>query len=149
MSTQMKITAEQAGPISLDLSVQAGTVRVTVDPAVTQAVVTVATDDDEGPVAEAIRAITSTEFTRDANAWLKVTVPQIPGSSGTVQIGGSNFQFNGGFGMNVVSVDNVGVGMQMIGNDVYMGGKKVIENGRVIAATGTPAPAAPAPSPWT
>ncbi|MCM2424275.1 DUF4097 family beta strand repeat-containing protein [Streptomyces sp. RKAG293] len=137
MSTQMKITAEHTGPISLDLSVQTGTVRVTVDPAITQAVVTVATDDDEGLVADAIRAITSTEFTRAADAWLKVTVPQIPGSSGSVQMGGSSFHFNGGVGMSVVSVDSIGVGMQMIGNDVYMGGKKVIENGRVIAATGT------------
>lgn len=137
MSTQMKISSEHTGPICLDLSVQTGTVRVTVDPAITQALVTVATDDDEGPVAEAVRAITSTEFTRAADAWLKVTVPQTPGSSGSVQMGGSSFHFDGGFGGNVVSVDNVGVGMQMIGNDVYMGGKKVIENGRVIAAAGT------------
>ncbi|MFY0516053.1 hypothetical protein ACOMD4_37560 [Streptomyces anulatus] len=54
MSTMFTATAEASGPVWLDLAIPFGTVTVTVDPDLTNAVVAVRTAADEGPVAEAV-----------------------------------------------------------------------------------------------
>ncbi|WP_327332976.1 DUF4097 family beta strand repeat-containing protein [Streptomyces anulatus] len=54
MSTTFAATAEASGPVWLDLAIPFGTVTVTVDPDLTNAVVAVRTTADEGPVAEAV-----------------------------------------------------------------------------------------------
>lgn len=138
MSTQQTFTATASGSIWADVISQTGMVNVTVDPMLKNAVITVSTPDTEGPVADAVRNATSREHASNGLNVLEVRVPKIPGN--TVQMGNSSFSFSGG---NMVVGQNFGVvtgsvtGMTISNGDVYVGGRKVVENGRVVAEQGT------------
>ncbi|MEU9072581.1 DUF4097 family beta strand repeat-containing protein [Streptomyces sp. NPDC048306] len=135
MTTQT-FTATTAGPIWADVISHIGTVNVTVDRTLKNALITVSTPDEEGPVADAVRDTTSREHTSNGVNVLEVRVPKVNGggntfiggggfSTTTMTVGGSTFTFSGSGGVS------------MVGGDIYMGGKKIVENGRVIAEQGT------------
>ncbi|MEU3986368.1 DUF4097 family beta strand repeat-containing protein [Streptomyces sp. NPDC026672] len=135
MTTQT-FTATAAGPIWADVISHIGTVNVTVDRTLKNALITVSTPDEEGPVADAVRDTTSREHTSNGVNVLEVRVPKVNG-------GGNTFTGGGGFstttmtvGGNTFTVSGSG-GVSMVGGDIYMGGKKIVENGRVIAEQGT------------
>ncbi|MGY3685111.1 DUF4097 family beta strand repeat-containing protein [Streptomyces sp. TE33382] len=138
MSAKQTFTATTSGRIWADVISQTGTVNVTVDPTLKNALITVSTPDTEGPVADAVRNTTSREHVSNGLNVLEVRVPKIPGN--TVQMGNSSFNFSGG---NMVVSQNYGVvtgsvtGMTISNGDVYVGGRKVVENGRVVAEQGT------------
>lgn len=135
MTTQT-FTATAAGPIWADVISHIGTVNVTVDPTLKNALITVSTPDEEGPVADAVRDTASREHTSNGVNVLEVRVPKVNGggtfiggggfSTTTMTVGGSTFTFTGNGG-----------GVSMVGGDIYMGGRKIVENGRVIAEQGT------------
>ncbi|MFD5300477.1 hypothetical protein ACFWJU_35395 [Streptomyces mutabilis] len=129
MTSQMHTAA--AGPIELDLKVSLGVINVHVNPNAAHATVTVHTTADEGPVADAVNG---TQFTEYAGA-LKVTVPDDQaglGGSNTIQIGDSTFSFNGG----VVNTGTM-TGITVSDDDVWVGGRRIVAGGRVVAEQGT------------
>ncbi|MEU9396610.1 DUF4097 family beta strand repeat-containing protein [Streptomyces sp. NPDC048324] len=133
--TTKTFTATADGRIWADVISSIGNVNVTVDAMLKNAEITVRTSDDEGPIADAVRNTTSREHTSNGVNVLEVHIPKINGggtfiggggfSTTTMTVGGNTFTFTGSGGVS------------MIGNDVYMGGKKIVENGRVIAQQGT------------
>lgn len=56
MTTSQTFTATAAGAVWTDIISHVGTVNVTIDPTLKNAVITVSTGDDEGPLADAVRA---------------------------------------------------------------------------------------------
>ncbi|MFF2819642.1 DUF4097 family beta strand repeat-containing protein [Kitasatospora cineracea] len=110
MSTHTVQTAStvEAGPAVLDLTQPIGRITITVDPAATQASVTVRTTAESGPVADAVRG---TRIERSGRC-LTVRVPEIPGlvvsgntviSGGSVTLGDGNSVFNFRGGMSGVT----------------------------------------------
>ncbi|MCX5207603.1 DUF4097 domain-containing protein [Streptomyces sp. NBC_00237] len=138
MSTSQTFTATAAGAVWTDVISHVGTVNVTVDPTLKNAVVTVSTSDDEGPLADAVRAATQKESTYQNLNCLTIRVPKVQGH--TMTMGNSTFSFNGG---NMVVGQNFGVvtgsvtGIHMAGGDISIGGRKVVSGGRVVAEQGT------------
>ncbi|MET9208224.1 hypothetical protein ABZW38_24140 [Streptomyces bacillaris] len=132
MSAQKTHTAADAGSVELDLSVSNGRINVQVDPAAAHATVTVHTDADEGPVADAVN---DTKFT-EGSGKLTVSVPDVTadgiGGTNVVQVGGSTFSFGGG----VVNTGTM-TGMTVSDGDIWIGGRHVVSNGTVIAQQGT------------
>ncbi|WP_331726573.1 DUF4097 family beta strand repeat-containing protein [Streptomyces uncialis] len=133
MSSEKTHVMTTAGAVELDLSVPHGAVSVTVDPHADHGQVRVHTTATEGPAAD---AVTETHFTEHGNK-LTVSVPDGPasGSSGggstTVQIGGSTFSFGGG----VLDTGTM-PGLTVSDGDIWIGGRHVVANGRVVAAQG-------------
>ncbi|MEJ8653648.1 DUF4097 family beta strand repeat-containing protein [Streptomyces sp. MS1.AVA.3] len=138
MSTSQTFTATAAGAIWTDVISHVGTVNVTVDRSLKNAVITVRTGDDEGPLADAVRGTTKKESTHKNLNCLTIRVPKVPGN--TMTMGNSTFSFNGG---NMVIGQNFGVirgsvtGMTISNGDITIGGRKVVSNGRVVAEQGT------------
>lgn len=133
--TERTIPVDTFGPIALDLMMNAGSIRIAVDPALTQARVVLTTEATSGPSADAIR-----DTTVGLNGQnLKVRVPDVAGAMGgtTIRMGGSTMTFFGGNGV------------QIVGGNVYVSGNsggKVFINGREVTATG---PAGSAVTPIT
>ncbi|MEE4593982.1 DUF4097 family beta strand repeat-containing protein [Streptomyces sp. DSM 41524] len=124
------------GPIALDLTMNAGSIRVAVDPTLKQAQVVLKTDAASGPSVDAIRdAVVSLN-----GQTLRVRVPDAAGGmsgSTTIRMGGSTMTFSGGNGV------------QIVGGNVHIsghGGGKDFINGREVTATG---PAGDAVTPIT
>ncbi|MCZ1012677.1 DUF4097 family beta strand repeat-containing protein [Streptomyces lydicus] len=138
MSTSQTFTATAAGALWTDIISHVGTVNVTIDPTLKNTVVTVSTDDDEGPLADAVRGATQKESTYQNLNCLTVRLPEV--QRNTMTMGNSTFSFNGG---NMVVGQNFGVvrgsvtGMTISNGDVIIGGRKVVSNGRVVAEQGT------------
>ncbi|MEU8538076.1 DUF4097 family beta strand repeat-containing protein [Streptomyces parvulus] len=138
MTTSQTFTATAAGAVWTDIISHVGTVNVTIDPTLKNAVVTVSTGDDEGPLADAVRGATKKESKYQHLDCLTIRVPKVQGN--TMTMGNSTFSFNGG---NMVVGQNFGVvtgsvtGMTISNGDVIIGGRKVVENGRVVAEAGT------------
>ncbi|MFG2459433.1 DUF4097 family beta strand repeat-containing protein [Streptomyces sp. NPDC048523] len=134
--TERTIPVDAFGPIALDLTMKAGTIRVVVDPALKQAHVVLKTEATSGPSADAIRD--TAVSLRGQN--LKVRVPDVAGGMGgstTISVGGNTTTFSGGSGVQIVN-GNVHV--------TGHGGGKVFINGREVTATG---PAGDAVTPIT
>jgi hypothetical protein len=133
--TTKPFTATAAGPICADVISHIGTVNVTVDPTLKNALITVSTPDEEGPVADAVRDTEPREYTANGVRVLEIRVPKVNGggtfingngfSTTTMSVGGSSFTFSGNGGVS------------MVGGDIYMGGRKIVSNGRVVAEQGT------------
>ncbi|MFE5096666.1 DUF4097 family beta strand repeat-containing protein [Streptomyces sp. NPDC056638] len=138
MTTSQTFTATAAGAVWTDVISHVGAVNVTIDPTLKNAVVTVSTGDDEGPLADAVRGATTQESKYKNLDCLTIRVPEVEGS--TMSMGNSTFSFNGG---NMVVGQNFGVvrgsvtGMTISDGDVIIGGRKVVSNGRVVAEQGT------------
>ncbi|MFB8442721.1 DUF4097 family beta strand repeat-containing protein [Streptomyces niveus] len=136
MTTSQTFTATAAGAVWTDVISHIGTVNVTVDPTLTHAVVTVSTGDDEGPLADAVRAARKSEKTYQNLECITVRVPKVQGNTMTM----GNVSFNGG---SVVVGQNFGVvtgsvtGVTVSNGDVIIGGRTVVSNGRVVAEQGT------------
>ncbi|MFJ1751183.1 DUF4097 family beta strand repeat-containing protein [Streptomyces sp. NPDC088116] len=136
MTTSQTFTATDA--VWTDVISHIGTVTVTVDPRLTNAVITVSTGDDEGPLADAVRATTKRESTYKHLKCLTISVPEVQGN--TMTMGNSTFRFHGG---NMVVGQSFGVvrgsvtGMTISNGDVIIGGRTVVSNGRVVAEQGT------------
>ncbi|MFI1200906.1 DUF4097 family beta strand repeat-containing protein [Streptomyces sp. NPDC020883] len=132
--TERTIPVDAIGPIALDLTMTAGSIRVAVDPGLKQARVVLKTEATAGPSADAIRN-TAVGLTGQN---LRVRVPDMAGgmsASTTIRMGGSTMTFSGGSGV------------QVVGGNVYVSGNvggKVFINGREVTATG-PASAAGTP----
>ncbi len=124
--TERTIPVDAIGPIALDLTMNAGSIRVVVDPALKQARVVLKTEAASGPSADAIRD-TAVSLTGQN---LRVRVPDAAGGmsgSTTFRMDGSTMTFSGGSGV------------QIVGGNVYVsgsGGGKVFINGREVTATG-------------
>ncbi|MGW2089089.1 DUF4097 family beta strand repeat-containing protein [Streptomyces sp. NPDC001880] len=138
MSTSQTFTAEAVGAVWADVTSHVGAVNVTIDPTLKNAVVTVSTGDDEGPLADAVRGATKKESTYQNLNCLTVRVPEVQGN--TMTMGNSTFSFNGG---NMVVRQNFGVvrgsvtGMTIADGDITIGGRKVVSDGVVVAEQGT------------
>src|SRR5437899_909454 len=89
LSTSQTFTATAAGTIWTDVISHVGTVNVTVDPTLKNAVVTVSTGDDEGPLADAVRGATKKESKYQHLDCLTVRVPKVKGN--TMTMGNSTF----------------------------------------------------------
>ncbi|MFB7852925.1 DUF4097 family beta strand repeat-containing protein [Streptomyces sp. NPDC056053] len=138
MTTSQTFTATATGAVWTDIISHIGTVNVTIDPTLKHAAITVSTGDDEGPLAEAVRATTKKESTYRNLDCLTVRVPEVQGS--TMTMGNSAFSFNGGsmvVGQNFGVVRGSVTGMTISGGDVIIGGRKVVSNGRVVAEQDT------------
>ncbi|MFJ6750715.1 DUF4097 family beta strand repeat-containing protein [Streptomyces sp. NPDC091266] len=124
--TERTIPVDASGPIALDLSLNTGSIRVTVDPSLKQARVVLKTEATSGPSADAIRDTAVSLNGQD----LKVRVPDVGGAMGgstTIRMGNSTMTFSGGSGV------------QVVGGNVYVSGNtggKVFVNGREVTATG-------------
>nr|WP_107902809.1 DUF4097 family beta strand repeat-containing protein [Streptomyces chartreusis] len=134
--TERTIPVDALGPIALDLTMNAGTIRIVVDPTLKQARVVLKTEATSGPSADAIR---DTAVSLNGQN-LRVRVPDVAGGmsgSTTIRMGGSTMTFSGGSGV------------QIINGNVHVtghGGGKVFINGREVTATG---PAGDAVTPVT
>ena len=131
--TERTIPVDAFGPIALDLAMNAGSIRVAVDPTLKQAQVVLKTDADSGPSVDAIRD-TAVSLNKQN---LRVRVPDVAGGSNTIRMGGGTMTFSGGNGV------------QVVGGNVHItghGGGKVFINGREVTATG---PAGDAVTPIT
>ncbi|MCX4707195.1 DUF4097 family beta strand repeat-containing protein [Streptomyces sp. NBC_01373] len=136
MSTEKTFTATTAGRIFADLISHVGTVNVFVEPSLKNAEITVRTSDNEGPLADAVNGTTRREYDYNGTNVLELRVPRVEGGvfgggTNVVQIGGSRFSFNGG-------VINTGTmtGVTISNGDVWVGGQRVVSNGRVVAEQG-------------
>ncbi|MFE6270473.1 DUF4097 family beta strand repeat-containing protein [Streptomyces goshikiensis] len=137
MTTSQTFTATAAGPLWTDVISHVGTVTVTIDPTLTNAVVTVSTGDDDGPIADAVRGTTTQESTHQALNCLTICVPEVEGNTMT---GNSTFRFNGNsvmVGQNFGVIHGSVTGMTISNGDITIGGRKVVSNGRVVAEQGT------------
>ncbi|MFJ4966740.1 DUF4097 family beta strand repeat-containing protein [Streptomyces sp. NPDC088729] len=138
MTTSQTFTATAAGAIWTDVISHVGAVNVTIDPTLKNAVVTVSTGDDEGPLADAVRGTTKKESKYRNLDCLTIRVPEV--ERNTMTMGNSTFSFNGG---NMVVGQNFGVvrgsvtGMTINNGDVIIGGRKVVSGARVVAEQGT------------
>ncbi|MBI0297122.1 DUF4097 family beta strand repeat protein [Streptomyces sp. PRKS01-29] len=134
--TERIIPVNVIGPIALDLTMNAGSIRVAVDPTLKQAQVVLKTDAASGPSVDAIR---DTAVSLNGQN-LRVRVPDVAGGmsgSTTIRMGGGTMTFSGGNGV------------QIVGGNVHItghGGGKVFVNGREVTATG---PAGDAVTPIT
>ncbi|WP_327396737.1 DUF4097 family beta strand repeat-containing protein [Streptomyces phaeochromogenes] len=134
--TERTIPVDVFGPISLDLTMNEGSIRVVVDPELKQAHMVLKTDAASGPSVDAIRD--TAVSLRGQN--LTVRVPDVAGGmsgSTTVRMGNSTMTFSGGNGV------------QIINGNVHVtghGGGKVFVNGREVTASG---PAGDAVTPIT
>ena len=133
--TEKTFTASAALPAVAYVTSHVGQVTVTIAPYVTTARVKVHTADTEGPLADAVSGTTITEHAAGHETQLYINVPKVDGGFGgatnVVQVGGSRFSFNGG-------VVNTGVmaGVTISNGDVWMGGHRIVANGRVVAEQG-------------
>ncbi|MGI5529394.1 DUF4097 family beta strand repeat-containing protein [Streptomyces syringium] len=124
--TERIIPVDVVGPIALDLTMNTGSIRVVVDPALKQARMVLTTEATSGPSVDAIRDTTVSLTGQN----LRVRVPDIAGGMGvstTIRMGGNTMTFSGGNGV------------QIINGNVHItghGGGKVFVNGREVAATG-------------
>ena len=134
--TERTIPVDAFGPIALDLTMSAGSIRVVVDPMLKQARIVLKTEATSGPSADAIRD-TAVSL---AGQNLTVRVPDVAGGTGgstTINMGGSTMTFSGGSGV------------QIVGGNVHISGHsggKVFVNGREVTPTG---PAGDALTPLT
>ncbi|MEU2454795.1 DUF4097 family beta strand repeat-containing protein [Streptomyces sp. NPDC012765] len=138
MTTSQTFTATAVGPLWTEVISHLGTVNVTIDPTLTNAVVTVSTGDDEGPLADAVRGATMNESTRQALNCLTIRVPKVKGN--TMTMGSSTFNFSGNsmvVGQNFGVIRGSVTGMHISGNDISIGGRKIVSGGRVVAPEGT------------
>ncbi|MFE5718588.1 DUF4097 family beta strand repeat-containing protein [Streptomyces erythrochromogenes] len=138
MTTSKTFTATAAGSLWADVISHLGSVNVTIDPTLTNAVVTVSTGDDEGPLADAVRGTTMKESTHQALNCLTVRVPEVEGN--TMTMGNSTFSFGGNsmvVGQNIGVIRGSVTGMIVNGGDITIGGRKVVSGGRVVAPEGT------------
>lgn len=138
MTTSQTFTATAAGALWTDVISHVGTVTVTVDPTLKHAVVTVSTGDDEGPLADAVRAARMSEKTYQNLECITVRVPKVQGN--TMTMGNSTFSFNGGgitVGQTFGVVRGSVTGMTISDGDIIIGGRTVVSNGRVVAEQGT------------
>lgn len=130
--TERTIPVDAFGPIAVDLTMNAGSIRVVVDPALKQARVVLKTEATFGPSADAIRD--TAVSLRGQN--LTVRVPDVAGGmsgSTTIRMGGNTMTFSGGNGV------------QIVGGNIHItghGGGKVFINGREVTATGRASDAA-------
>jgi hypothetical protein len=131
--TEKTFTASAALPAIADITSHVGQVTVTVNPMLKTAQVKVHTADTEGPLADAVNNATISEQNAGRETHVRIDVPKVNGGgTNVVQIGGSRFSFNGG-------VINTGTmtGVTVSNNDIWMGGRQIVSDGRVVAERGT------------
>ncbi|MGW7268273.1 DUF4097 family beta strand repeat-containing protein [Streptomyces sp. NPDC054842] len=136
MSTEKTFTASTAGRIFADLISHIGAINVFVEPTRKNAQFIIRTGDNEGPLADAVNGTTHREYDYNGTHVLEVRVPQVEGanfgSTNVVQIGGSRFSFSGG----VINTGSM-TGVTISNGDVWVGGQRVVSNGRVVAEQGS------------
>lgn len=147
MPEHKTFTATRTGYVFAEIISHTGAVNVTVDPSIKQAEFTISTPDSEGPAADAVRGATFREMGKAGQEQAILEIPKtgginfggvyntgrmsnvqnvVSGNSGsTVQINGMTFS------------GTIDSGVTMVGNDIYIGGRKVVSDGRVIAQQGT------------
>ncbi|MFG2731498.1 DUF4097 family beta strand repeat-containing protein [Streptomyces canus] len=124
--TERIIPVGVVGPIALDLTMNSGSIRVVVDPALKQARMVLTTEATSGPSADAIRDTTVSLIGQN----LRVRVPDVAGGMGgstTIRVGGNTMTVSGGNGV------------QIVGGNVHItghSGGKVFVNGREVTASG-------------
>ncbi|MFD5342313.1 DUF4097 family beta strand repeat-containing protein [Streptomyces anulatus] len=139
MTTSQTFTATAAGAVWADIISPVGAVTVTVDPALTHAVITVSTTDDEGPLAEAVANATHREHPYRGMECIRVDIPEPRGAT-AVGGGGSRYHFSVGrtvVAQHIGTVKGSVTGMVVSNGDIVIGGRKIVSNGRVVAPEGT------------
>ncbi|WP_406119637.1 DUF4097 family beta strand repeat-containing protein [Streptomyces anulatus] len=81
MTTSQTFTATAVGAVWADIISPVGTVTVTTDPALTHAVITVSTTDDDGPLAEAVANATHREHPYRGMECIRVDIPEPRGGT--------------------------------------------------------------------
>ncbi|MCX4828737.1 DUF4097 family beta strand repeat-containing protein [Streptomyces sp. NBC_01016] len=133
--TERTIAVDNFGPIALDLTMNAGSIRLAVDPTLKQARIVLNTEATSGPSADAIR----NTAIRQSGQRVTVRVPDVEGSGAgqtTIQVGGNTMTFSGGNGVSFV------------GGNVYVSGNRggrVFINGREVTANSAGDTSAPTP----
>ncbi|MFJ9188457.1 DUF4097 family beta strand repeat-containing protein [Streptomyces anulatus] len=141
MTTTRTFTAGANGAVWADITSPVGAVTVTVDPTITRAVITLSTAQDEGPLAEAVAAVTHREHAYRGMQCIRVDVPQARTEDAPAFHGGSGSTYN--FGRNSVLTQHFGTingsvtGMTMDNGDISIGGRKIVSGGRVVVPEGT------------
>ncbi|WP_433894831.1 DUF4097 family beta strand repeat-containing protein [Streptomyces sp. CA-111067] len=129
--TTKTYTATHSSSRWADITSPAGTVNVTVDPALQYAQITISTSAESGPYADAVRDTTIRETPGRQQDVIAVEVPEVPGQ--TMRMGGAVFT---GANFGVVNTGTIN-GTVISNGDLYMGGHRIVSNGRVVAQAGT------------
>lgn len=134
--TTRTFQAPSAGPVVMHVTSHVGKVKAIVDARLRHAQVTVETSEDSGRYAEAVAATTFAEERVNHGVQVRVTVPEV--RNVTHHSGGSSYYFGDRVtfagGMNIGGVSGI---QTTSDGDVIIGGRRVVQNGRVVADKGT------------
>ncbi|WP_217226045.1 DUF4097 family beta strand repeat-containing protein [Streptomyces anulatus] len=141
--TTRSFQATSQGALVMHVASPIGRVKALVDPRLRHAQVTVETGEDSGRFADAVAATEFTEERIDYGNRVRVTVPEVRpvthrNAGSTYNFGGSSYNF--GADVTFASGGNFGSvsGIQTTADgDVFIGGQKVVQGGRVVADRGT------------
>lgn len=126
--TAHSIIAAQDGPVTLDLSLSAGRITVTVETDRTRAEAWLVTADEDGPSAD---AVLDARLTADGFR-LTVDVPDVPGGSTTVVQSGGSVHVT----QSATVVRGSMTGLVIGGGDVFVNGQRVTGNSGIVVARG-------------
>ncbi|WP_051950330.1 DUF4097 family beta strand repeat-containing protein [Actinacidiphila yeochonensis] len=139
MSTLRTYQAPSPGALVVHVTSSVGKVKAIVDSRLRHAQVSVETSEDSGRFAEAVAATKFTEERVNYGRQVRVAVPEV--RSVTRRSGGSSYSSGGSsyhFGENVTFAGGTFSGIQTTAEgDVFIGGQKVVQDGRVVADRGT------------
>ncbi|MYZ37918.1 MULTISPECIES: hypothetical protein [unclassified Streptomyces] len=126
--------APSPGPLVVHVTSPVGKVKAIVDSRLRHAQVTVETGEDSGRFAEAVNDTEVTEEQVNYGRRLRVTVPEVRPVTHRHAGATYNFGENGTF----VGGMTFGSGIQATSEgDVFIGGRKVVQDGRVVVDKGT------------
>ncbi len=132
MTTLSTYQAPSPGALAMHVTSSVGKVKAIVDSRLRHAQVSVETSEDSGRFAEAVAATKFTEERVNYGRQVRVTVPEI--RSVTRRSAGSSYNFGNG----VTFAGGTFSGIQTTADgDVFIGGQKVVQDGRVVADKGT------------
>ncbi|MFZ3558787.1 MULTISPECIES: DUF4097 family beta strand repeat-containing protein [unclassified Streptomyces] len=134
--TERTISVDNFGPIALALTMDAGSIRLAVDPTLKQARIVLTTEATSGPSADAIHDT----VVEQSGQRVMVRVPDVEGSGAgqtTIQVGRNTMTFSGGSS-----------GVSFVGGNVYVSGNRggrVFINGREVTANSAGDASGPTP----
>lgn len=131
--TTRKLAAETSGPITIDATIHGhgGTITVTAEPDCDHATLTIHTDDEDGPAAEAVRAASLRQV---ANGLYASVQGKGGNNGGTTVITGGGATVVQSFGTVTGSV----TGMVISGGDVTVNGVRVRGGGATVVQGSSP-----------
>ncbi|MFJ3182375.1 DUF4097 family beta strand repeat-containing protein [Streptomyces sp. NPDC086796] len=130
--TTRSFQAPSPGALVMHVASPVGKVKAIVDSRLRHAQVTVETGEDSGRFAEAVAATEFTEERINHGRQVRVTVPEV--RTVTHRTAGSTYNFGGSVTFAVGTVSGI---QTTADGDVFIGGQKVVQDGRVVADRGT------------